>query len=539
MEVELAVWQHPQTLCLDGYLQIADSAVGHWRRRWPSLCTPALRQALADCRASQDGVARDMSALQGKLDQAPQASQFPALQLLGKAVSDSRLKGQRNSHARFLLRNLLPGLRELADSQPEKGWQPLMAEAQRVAMQTHEPLPLKDRGLEEVAGRYYLFQQRRQLRLTPESDAGHLPLLELSAPPYCRETRSMLPVLSPKAYSALELADRDYGYGLKAICRPAWAERIWRGRDGLFAAHQDGAVLQLEEAGPDRSQSRWRLLENPWPWANEVGVDEYGLWAGFSLGKARHRMRWIPPGVFVMGSPEDEPERRDDETQHLVTLTHGYWLGETSCPQALWRAVKGENPSDREGDNLPVERVFWDECQRFIERLGKQLPVLKPRLPTEAQWEYACRAGTKTAYWWGEEMDKTYANNGGKTEVEANYPANAFGLRSMSGNVYEWCADWFGDYPREPVTDPTGPKEGHRRVLRGGSWINDGRHLRSASRSAAPPDHRYRNIGLRLAGGYDPQASKDAHPLIADRLERSGRRRGDQRVGDGTTTGER
>jgi len=537
---ELAVWQHPQTLCLDGYLQITDSAVNHWRKRWPSLCTPALEQALADCRASQDGAARDMSALQRELDQVPQARQFPALQSLGKAVAQCRKKGQRNSHVQFLLRNLLPGLRELAETRPEKDWQPLMAEAQRVAMHTHEPLPLKDQGLEEVAGRYYLFQQRQQLRLRPEFGAGHLPLLELSSLPYCRETRGILPVLSPKAYNALQLADRDYGYGLQAIRRPAWAERIWRSHDGLFAAHQDGALFQLEAAGPDRPQSRWRLLENPWPWADEVGVDEdHRLWAEFSLGKARQRLRWIPPGSFIMGSPDNEEGRDDDETQHSVTLTHGYWLGETSCTQALWQAVMGKKLSYRKGDDLPVEQVSWQDCQSFIAKLGKRLPGLNPALPSEVQWEYACRAGTKTTYWWGDEMDKKYANNGGQTEVEAGYPTNAFGLRSMSGNVDEWCADWFGDYSTEPVIDPTGPAEGRLRVLRGGSWLGYGRSLRSAYRYADAPVNRNLSIGVRLAGGYVPQASTEARPMSADRLARSARRSGAQGAGEGLRKGER
>ncbi|MCU7905981.1 MAG: formylglycine-generating enzyme family protein [Candidatus Thiodiazotropha sp. (ex Epidulcina cf. delphinae)] len=210
-------------------------------------------------------------------------------------------------------------------------------------------------------------------------------------------------------------------------------------------------------------------------------------------------MRWIPPGRFMMGSPEEEDGRGEDETQHPVTLTHGYWLGESSCTQALWQAVMGENPSRHEGDDLPVEQVSWNDCRSFIAKLGKQLPGLNLVLPTEAQWEYACRAGSKTAYWWGDEMDDDYANMGRRTEIEARYPANDFGLRSMSGNVLEWCADRFGDYPSEPVTDPIGPAEGHERVLRGGGWFNYGRFLRSACRSADTPD--YRSFGLRPAGG--------------------------------------
>jgi len=538
VEAELAVWQHTQTLCLDGYLQIVDSATSHWRSRWPEVFTSALEQALLDCRLSQEGAARDMSALSHALEKAPQASQFPALQRIGKRVKQRRAEGRHNSHVQFLLRNFLPGLRELADTQPEPNWQPLMAEAQRVAMQANEALPLKEQGLEEVAGRYFLIQQRQQLRLVSETEINQPTLLELNSQPFCQQTRSLLPTLSPQAYNELALTDRDHNYRLKVLRRPNWAERIWRNREGLFAAHAEGAVFHLQEAGPECPQSRWQLLENPWPWANEVGVDDHGLWAGFTIGKAHQRMRWIPPGVFVMGSPYDEDERNDNEIQHQVTLTKGYWLGETSCIQALWQAVMGENPSDNKGDDLPVETVSWNDCQRFIERLAERLPDFKPSLPTEAQWEYACRAGSKTAYWWGEKMDNKYANNGRQTENETQYPANDFGLRSMSGNVYEWCSDWSGGYPAEPVIDPAGAEEGRGRVLRGGGWILLGRYLRSAYRITFSPDSRYHSFGVRLAGGCDPQASQGARAMSADRWERSDRRSGDQGAGEGPATGE-
>ena len=544
--VELDVWQHHQTECLDGYLQIEESGLADWRKRWPELSTPALEEALQACRQSQDEVASDMSRLQHQLDHAPQASQFSALQRLGKAVAESHRKGEHYSHAQFAMRSLLVGIRALADSQPEAGWQHLMVEAQRVAMRRHEALPLNDQGLDEVAGNYMLFQHRQQLRLVTENEMVGLPLLEVNSLPFCKEVRGFLPTLSPKIHNSLEISDRSFNYQLKSIRCPAWAQRIWRNQDGLFAAHQDGVVLQLVEAGDGQPQSYWHLIDNPWPWADQVGVDDQGLWAEFVVRKkklfssdidARHRLRWIRSGTFMMGSPEKEEWRSDDETQHQVTLTHGYWLGETSVTQALWQAVMGENPSRFKGEGLPVEKVSWHDCQHFIEQLNKMLPGFNPALPTEAQWEYACRAGTETAYWWGEEMDDKYVNNGNQTEHEANYSPNDFGLRSMSGNVYEWCNDWSGDYLAEPVTDPVGPAEGRKRVLRGGCWIDGGRILRSAIRGAAGPVFRNDGIGLRLAGGRDPQAGQRAQLMSADRLERSVGRRGTQGLGESEKDG--
>ncbi|MCU7905982.1 MAG: hypothetical protein KZQ76_09000 [Candidatus Thiodiazotropha sp. (ex Epidulcina cf. delphinae)] len=249
---ELAVWQHDHTLCRDGYLQITDSAASQWRDHWrdlPPQVNHALESALAQCRAGQDRVACDMSRLQNELEQTPQAGRFPALQALGREVKRNRLAEKTNRHAQFLMRSLLPGLRELADTQPEAGWRPLMAEAQRLAMQSNAPLPLKDQGLDELGGRYRLYQHHQQLRLATGSGVGQLSLLELSSLPYCRETRGILPRLSPRAYDALNLADSDYDYRLKAIRRPSWAERIWRDRDGLYAAHADGALFRLQEAG--------------------------------------------------------------------------------------------------------------------------------------------------------------------------------------------------------------------------------------------------------------------------------------------------
>jgi sulfatase modifying factor 1 len=198
-----------------------------------------------------------------------------------------------------------------------------------------------------------------------------------------------------------------------------------------------------------------------------------------------------------MGSPPDEPERYEDEVQHEVTLSRGFWLADTACTQAFWQAVTGSNPSGFKDDpRNPVEQVSWDDVQAFIAELERRLPGLPVRLPTEAEWEYACRAGTTTPFSFGENItpelvnyDGNYPYAGGekglyrqKTVPVASLPANPWGLYEMHGNVWEWCADWYGDYPTEPQVDPQGPQTGDDRVLRGGSWSYIGGYVRSAYR---------------------------------------------------------
>lgn len=183
------------------------------------------------------------------------------------------------------------------------------------------------------------------------------------------------------------------------------------------------------------------------------------------------RFRWCPPGVFMMGSPTSEEGRLLNETQHLVMITQGYWLAETETSQKLWKAVMGSNPSDSKGDNLPVERVSWDDCQDFITMIRKYAPSGSNfQLPSEAHWEYACRAGTTTRYSWGNDWDSSKANNGMfTTKPVGSYDyVNAWNLKDMHGNVGEWCQDWYGPYPNGMATDPTGPLNGWSPVFRGG-----------------------------------------------------------------------
>ena len=221
-------------------------------------------------------------------------------------------------------------------------------------------------------------------------------------------------------------------------------------------------------------------------------------------------MLWVEPGTFLMGSPGSEPQRGNDETQHEVTLTQGYWLGENEVTQALYEEVMGVNPSEFKGPELPVEKVSWDDAVAFIQKLNQReldagrLPEgFEYSLPTEAQWEYACRAGTTTAYSFGTTITPAQANfkdSGlGKTTDVGSYPANAWGFHDLHGNVWEWTADWHGNYPAGAVSDPAGAETGSKRVSRGGSWGNLGGDLRSAIRIRITPDSRFINLGFRLS----------------------------------------
>jgi formylglycine-generating enzyme required for sulfatase activity len=233
-----------------------------------------------------------------------------------------------------------------------------------------------------------------------------------------------------------------------------------------------------------------------------------------------YAFRWCPSGKFLMGSPESEEKRHNDETQHQVTLTRGFWMLETQVTQLMWESVMGSNPSIFKGLNRPVEQVSWDDCQEYIQKLNTHLggtssPPAGYRfsLPTEAQWEYACRAGTTSPFHFGSTLNGDQANIDGnnpygtdtkgkylkQTTDVGSYPANAWGLKDMHGNVWEWCADWYGDYPSGAVVDPVGASGGSRRVLRGGSWNSNAQYCRSAFRFDIPPSYRLASIGFRLS----------------------------------------
>jgi formylglycine-generating enzyme required for sulfatase activity len=214
------------------------------------------------------------------------------------------------------------------------------------------------------------------------------------------------------------------------------------------------------------------------------------------------KLMLIPAGQFTMGSPPGEQGRSDAEAQHIVKLTKAFYLGAAEVTQGQWQALMGKNPSFVTGDSLPVDTVTWADAVEFCRKLSEKEQGAQYRLPTEAEWEYACRAGTETPFHTGATITTAQANyHGGYTygsgrkgefretsTAAGTFAANPWGLYDMHGNVWEWCADWYGDYPGGEATNPTGPGEGTRRVVRGGCWINFPAVCRSANRGGTVPE---------------------------------------------------
>jgi formylglycine-generating enzyme required for sulfatase activity len=241
---------------------------------------------------------------------------------------------------------------------------------------------------------------------------------------------------------------------------------------------------------------------------------------------APSNMVWIAPSTFAMGSPATEPARNTDETQHPVTLTKGFCLGKHEVTQAEYLAVRGNNPSYFPGDlSRPVEMVSWNDAVAYCaalttrERNAGRLPAgYGYRLPTEAEWEYACRAGTTTPFHYGNELrsgmanfygyyeyrvgNPSYYNAAGiylaRTTSVGNYAPNGWGLYDLHGNAWEWCQDWYGTYPSGSVRDPQGAPTGSVRVIRGGDWNYNASGCRSALRYGYAPANRDNRIGFRL-----------------------------------------
>ena len=212
----------------------------------------------------------------------------------------------------------------------------------------------------------------------------------------------------------------------------------------------------------------------------------------------------VEAGTFTMGATAEMKDPFEDEKPtHLVTLTNDYYIGKYEVTQALWKAVMGNNPSYFKGDNLPVEKVSWDDCQEFISKLNR-ITGKKFRLPTEAEWEYTARGGKKSrGYQYSGSnnlLDVAWCgdNSGSKTRAVGTKQPNELGIYDMTGNVWEWCQDWYGKYNSSSQVNPTGANSGSGRVRRGGSWGHTARYCRSSCRSDRTPVIRDLSLGLRL-----------------------------------------
>jgi formylglycine-generating enzyme required for sulfatase activity len=292
-------------------------------------------------------------------------------------------------------------------------------------------------------------------------------------------------------------------------------------RKQMAAFEADAAKYQQIVSSPygkDMAEAAWRQIAAKYPEAAQgVNAGDIEAMKSYFYGLAPYmnalgmEFVYIPPGTFMMGSPSGlfsgESGRDSDETQHRVTLTQGCYLQTTEVTQGQWNDVMGRNPSYFKncGNDCPVEQVSWNDVQEFIRRLNQREGTNKYRLPTEAEWEYACRAGSETAYCYGDSQGGLggYAwysdNSDSKTHPAGQKQPNAWGLYDMHGNVWEWCQDWCGDYPSGAVTDPEGPSSGGYRVFRGGSWYCNTLYCRSAFRYWSSPDLRSLILGFRLA----------------------------------------
>jgi formylglycine-generating enzyme required for sulfatase activity len=272
---------------------------------------------------------------------------------------------------------------------------------------------------------------------------------------------------------------------------------------GVAPKRQEPEVYQ---AWPfDEAEAKRRQKET----AQRLGTD---VETALDLGNGvKLELVLIPAGKFMMGSPETEKERLEDEVQHEVTLTKPYWIGKYEVTQEAYERVMGNNPSWFVGGRNPVEMVSWDNAQEFCQKLSRRTRR-EARLPTEAEWEHACRAGRSTPFHTGETISTAEANyngsyvygSGAKGENRRNTMAvgslasNAFGLYDMHGNVGEWCGDWFVEYAKGAQCDPPGAADGQLHVLRGGSWDVIPSYCRSACRYWGAPGRRYKITGFRV-----------------------------------------
>jgi len=321
-----------------------------------------------------------------------------------------------------------------------------------------------------------------------ENEIWHFPA-PCQADGYKGDYRDDARLLSETArFATAGMAPADFLWRIRLMVEEEFARGSW----GRW-------ILELEEVFHSVATSA-RLVNGP--------VPTIDLGDGICMEMAE-----IAAGDFVMGAPVGETARDEDEIQHTVSLTRPFLLGRAQVTQAQWRRVMGNNPSWFRGDNLPVEQVSWEDAMAFCKKLSN-MSGLVCRLPTEAEWEYACRAGTSSAFHFGNICDGANANCRGdlpygtpiagpnlrSTTRHGSYPCNAWGLFDMHGNVGEWCADWYGPYSPGHAVDPSGPSSGKHRVIRGGSWHFDPARCRAGYRNANfPAICGNFNYGFRVA----------------------------------------
>ncbi|MBX2800823.1 MAG: formylglycine-generating enzyme family protein [Myxococcales bacterium] len=267
--------------------------------------------------------------------------------------------------------------------------------------------------------------------------------------------------------------------------------------DGVRCLDAEGGVLSdaLREGRADAALVEAFGLA----WAEALGADERGVWASVSVSGVWLRLRRIPPGTFAMGAPGRE--------RSAVTISRGFWLGDTPVTQAMWRVVMGDDPSNAHEDVRPVEQVTWEECVDFGVRLSELVPALRWRLPTEAEWEHACRAGAQEDWLGAAGLDEVAwhaANAEARTHPVGLKAPNRWGLFDMLGNVQELCVDKVDrgptglSAPPRMAVDPV-QEVGALRVCRGGSWYDSEARVRAGARTSQAPHHRSYGVGLRVA----------------------------------------
>jgi len=326
---------------------------------------------------------------------------------------------------------------------------------------------------------------------------------------------------------------------VQAQSRPELGVQVSNGAVRLRLAADVGSACTIQCATTLAGTTNWQFLTNltplvasPYDVADSSAMSPLRVYRAFSqqvpTNFSTTNMVWIPPGTFVMGSPANEMLRNGDEAQHTVTFTRGFFIGKYEVTQGEFEMMLKFNPSKFQSDtNRPVEQVSWSWATNYCwaltlqEHLAGKLPTnWVYRLPTESEWEYACRAETTTAFHYGNGLHGGMANFSvyyeydaaageifilhptvpylNQTAVVGRYQPNAWGLYDTHGNVWEWCQDWYGDYPAGSVTDPQGPASGSYRVKRGGGWQSSGSACRAAIRQANIPSYSHATAGFRL-----------------------------------------